>query len=409
MRRRAFTLVELLVVIAIIGVLVALLLPAVQAAREAARRMQCGNNLKQIGLALQNYHDVFQSLPYGARARFVQTTRTLPTNLRSLQNWGPSWIVSILPFAEQKSLSDQMEQFAIRNPNLADIQATNPPTRVAWAAHNNKISWMLCPSSPLPQMEILRRAKNGINSVVPTYVGISGATRHNANIIKTPEVPFHESRLKPQTSGKTPQANGPASPAGSQQSFGGMLVPNECFGMAAALDGTSNTMIVSEIGDYFYSRDSNRTQRARIRIDGSFANANTGNFTGGWWFLGTGPVSGMRDFGAIFGQPAANSPWYKSYNITTIRAYRNNGAPANACIGFNGRGVDFNVGRGGNNQNELQGIGQNRQNNPLVSAHPNVVLAIFMDGHTQPLTKNTPAAIVKRLATRDDGQQIAEF
>jgi hypothetical protein len=273
--------------------------------------------------------------------------------------------------------------------------------------HNAKINWMLCPSSPLPQQEILRTNQK-TNSTVPSYVGISGATNHNQNRVST-EPPFWETRLKQAATSKNAQVTGPATPAGSQQSFGGMLVPNECYGIAAALDGTSNTMVVSEIADYFYSRDSVNAQRSRIRIDASFANGGSGNFTGGWWFVGCGPPSGAN-YGAIFGQPANNAPFYKAYNVTTIRAYNGGGAPANACIGYNGRGTDYNVGRGRNDvTTQRQGIGQHQGNNPLVSAHPNVVLAVFMDGHTQSLSKNTPAPIVKRLATRDDGQQISDF
>jgi len=92
-----FTLVELLVVIAIIGVLVALLLPAVQAAREAARRSQCSNNLKQIGIALHNYHDTYLAFPMNYRPSGNTFTSQYATE---------GWMRAILPFIEQKPLSD---------------------------------------------------------------------------------------------------------------------------------------------------------------------------------------------------------------------------------------------------------------------------------------------------------------
>jgi len=100
-----FTLVELLVVIAIIGILIALLLPAVQAAREAARRSQCSNNLKQIGLALHNYHDTHQCFPLGVAVTSPATyVPTGYTGLSEPPGW--SWSALILPFMEQQALYD---------------------------------------------------------------------------------------------------------------------------------------------------------------------------------------------------------------------------------------------------------------------------------------------------------------
>ena len=102
-RQRGFTLVELLVVIAIIGVMVGLLLPAVQAAREAARRMSCSNNLKQLGLAMHNYHDTYKQLP-----AFVY--RTGGTN----SYWeGYSAFTQILPYIEQQPLHDQIKAASV--------------------------------------------------------------------------------------------------------------------------------------------------------------------------------------------------------------------------------------------------------------------------------------------------------
>jgi len=98
-RRKGFTLVELLVVIAIIGILVALLLPAVQAAREAARRMSCSNNLKQVALALHNYHDTFKQMP-------PRAVGPIQTNTQGMVNGNMSWAVLTLPYVEGQSASD---------------------------------------------------------------------------------------------------------------------------------------------------------------------------------------------------------------------------------------------------------------------------------------------------------------
>ena len=99
-RRRGFTLIELLVVIAIIAILIALLLPAVQQAREAARRSQCKNNMKQIGLAMHNYHDIFKCFPLAGSYAGVGTAQD--------RNWAWGWGGRILPQIDQAALYNQV-------------------------------------------------------------------------------------------------------------------------------------------------------------------------------------------------------------------------------------------------------------------------------------------------------------
>lgn len=128
-----FTLVELLVVIAIIGVLVALLLPAVQAAREAARRTRCGNNLKQIGLALHNYEDANKRLPAGTMGCCTPN--------------GANWAVATFPYLEQQSLYGQLD--------LSGNLKTTPVN--AAAAKDHKLPVFICPSDPAAGSPIMDR------------------------------------------------------------------------------------------------------------------------------------------------------------------------------------------------------------------------------------------------------------
>lgn len=158
-----FTLVELLVVIAIIGILVALLLPAVQAAREAARRMSCGNNLKQIGLAFHNYHDTYKTFP----------PSYLEGNGWQETKWG--WGAMILPFMEQQPLFDNLTS------NRNATQALRPGNQAEQQVH---LGVYRCPSDAgLPRGRMNGRFSNGAPS---NYVVSESVAAYNWNHATNP-------------------------------------------------------------------------------------------------------------------------------------------------------------------------------------------------------------------------------
>ena len=134
--RRGFTLIELLVVIAIIAILVALLLPAVQQAREAARRSSCKNNLKQLGLAMHNYHDVNRQFPPAA----INLTAGPGTENCRHADWGATWVLMTLPFIEENAMYDQYN-FNERARTGNATSGNNQITRM-------RIDTMMCPSHP---------------------------------------------------------------------------------------------------------------------------------------------------------------------------------------------------------------------------------------------------------------------
>ncbi|HBN75754.1 MAG TPA: prepilin-type cleavage/methylation domain-containing protein [Planctomycetaceae bacterium] len=141
--RNAFTLIELLVVIAIIAILVALLLPAVQQAREAARRSACKNNLKQLGLALHNYHDVFNVLPPRKHGTGACTSGTTTLGTRYNGNCNRmSAFFSLLPYVEQGPLYDVIKAGDATIP----ISPNGPAAYESWPAWDVVIATFLCPS-----------------------------------------------------------------------------------------------------------------------------------------------------------------------------------------------------------------------------------------------------------------------
>ncbi|MCO6043687.1 DUF1559 domain-containing protein [Aeoliella sp. ICT_H6.2] len=215
-KRSGFTLVELLVVIAIIGILVALLLPAVQAAREAARRSSCQNNLKQLGLALQMHHDTYKALPSGAMNRE-----------------GSMWTYYILPFLEETNTQAFMHigengsgNFQWANPSpYTHEQIAGDPTKANIIACETVVSVFRCPSARLlahqwdasswsPPWIVMRR-------VPGSYLGSATGISVNQNL--------------PGPDGTLPMTG-----------LDGVLFGLSDISMRQITDGTSNTLLIAE-------------------------------------------------------------------------------------------------------------------------------------------------------------------
>ncbi len=201
-RLRGFTLIELLVVIAIIAVLVALLLPAVQQAREAARRSQCKNNMKQLGIAFHDYHGTHGCWP-----------------LSSCPPWDrvANWRAHVLPFIDQQTLYEKLN---FNGPSFAGNQGVGVSVNVD-ALSNYIIAGYVCPSSTLDPCADLTNNSRRIQT--PMYVGIAGAT--------------------PDVSGATVGSN---SNYGGFYANNGPLPHNEIKRERDITDGTTNTIIIAE-------------------------------------------------------------------------------------------------------------------------------------------------------------------
>ena len=212
--RYGFTLIELLVVIAIIAVLIALLLPAVQQAREAARRTQCKNNLKQFGIALHSYHDTMNTFPMGTSGWPYDLVGTL---------WG--WGTMILPYLDQAPLYN----------GVATSPGGTSPRLNLPATGFNAVMASFNPTNPLLQtnLPVYRcPSDSGLPTVTIPPGGLNGSIRQNTYIYG--------------------RSNYPGVIGATYSLGGGLLAPDGAFGESSSirirdfLDGTSNTFLVGE-------------------------------------------------------------------------------------------------------------------------------------------------------------------
>lgn len=272
---RGFTLVELLVVIAIIGVLVALLLPAVQAARESARRTQCNNHLKQIGLSILNFEGVYGTYP-------PATTRV------DIDTWmhGPTWWVYTMPYVEQNSA---FQKIVFPRQTFWFGGAGGHPNADIW--RNMRFAYMECPSSTTALPRFSNAASGDVGYQRPFYTCILGANPH------------------PTTMNANAQFRGPVSD-------GGVITLARGQRQGTVTDGTSNTIMVGEqAGKMWHSNG-----QALPTAGDSFSNNYDGRVDNNRGFhMGTSHV-GFPNGDNTMDSPGncAHNNCARCYNTTTI-------------------------------------------------------------------------------------------
>ena len=291
--RAGFTLVELLVVIAIIGVLVALLLPAVQMAREAANRSSCGNNLKQLGLACHNFHDTFKYLPPGAENQVYKKPKD-PANPTALIQ-GTTWLVYILPQIEQRPLYDRYN-FAV-----SWNDATDPANlRIG----NTVLDAFQCPSGEASLRDPNANAGvDGVQNATTHYYGVMGPNYRTVD----PQAPVLNGTTYTWRVGD-PTANGAQATdgiLGQYRDNAGSITTQRRLRMADFVDGTTNTLMIAEL-----SRSPKNGQpnpyRSWIRGNngGSGATKNVAYPINAVWFNHGGFTNNFNDMSFCSNHPA---------------------------------------------------------------------------------------------------------
>ncbi|UUO05453.1 DUF1559 domain-containing protein [Blastopirellula sp. J2-11] len=318
--RPGFTLVELLVVIAIIGVLIALLLPAVQAAREAARRSQCSNNLKQMGLALHNFHDTYGRFPPGA------SDNSAPFGNGYKSPGGHSWMAYSMPFLE---LGNAFDSSDFPNRSFYD-------SNIETAIGNTNFPVFGCPSSALEQEFSSQTPK----TMVADYIGIAGHVDGYGGVTAV---------------------NDTSDTAFGVSATNGVLAKQSKNTFASITDGSSNTIVVSEIGDWVYVSGGTRKD---VR------SGTTHGFAAGY----------QRNTGSR-----------RVHNCVTLRHIINPG-PA----------IEYTT-------DSSDGVSELGYNSPLRSAHPGGVMVLVGDASVRFLTESVDTGSMARLANRQDGLVVSQY